>query len=290
MRFLVLTLALVAAVAPGARGAHFSFSSTPDGSGSPCSEPPTSFPALMTLYVGVSNSGLPGGGITGAEFSLTGFDALAGNYLVASTTNPAANITIGNPLLGGVNIAFPTCQTSNFVWLYSFQIINLGDTELHQLGVAARQPPANPTLACQRVVLCDAPVFTAMCVGSGTASLNILREPPAPSTPQPAAGATGVPLDLTLRWYVPPIQAEECAAGAISQEIFFGTDANPPHVAYETSPRWYVLPQVLLPNTRYYWRVVAGVNSSPVWSFTTGSDVGVSVQPATWTQVRSLYR
>jgi hypothetical protein len=54
--------------------------------------------------------------------------------------------------------------------------------------------------------------------------------------------------------------------------------------------RRYVVPQALLPNTRYYWRVTAGPNSSPVWSFTTATDVNVAVRPSTWTQVRNLYR
>jgi hypothetical protein len=48
------------------------------------------------------------GGITGAEFRVDGWPA---SWFGAPTRNPAANIDVGNPLLGGTNIAFPTCQS-----------------------------------------------------------------------------------------------------------------------------------------------------------------------------------
>jgi hypothetical protein len=295
MHPLVFAFAVLTALAPGARGAHFSFSSTPDGAGTSCFDPPGSFPAINTLYVGVTNFGLPGGGVTGAEFSLRGLGGLigmppVGSYIFNATSNPDASVALGDPLGGGANIAFASCQTGSFVWLYSFQFINFGDTELRQLHVAARQPPTNSNFDCPLVVLCNAPIFTAMCVGAGSAFLNILRVPPAPTNPLPADGATGVPLNVTLQWYVPPIQIETCEPGTIWENIYFGTVPDPPYVNSDLGDRRYVVPQALLPNTRYYWRVTAGPNSSPVWSFTTATDVNVAVRPSTWTQVRNLYR
>jgi hypothetical protein len=45
---------------------------------------------------------------------------------------------------------------------------------------------------------------------------------------------------------------------------------------------------LLQPGTTYYWRIAAGTHTSPVWSFTTDTPVGV--EATTWGQVRSFYR
>jgi len=266
-------------------------STTPDLTGG-CVSPPTSFPAIYDLYVSTYSFGP--GGITGAEFGVTGFEGLtgfppSGSYLVTSTPNPSSGISLGDPITGGTNIAFSTCQTSSAVLLYTLHVVNFSDSQLRPLRIVARQPPSNPSFNCPLITLCDAPVYTAQCAGGGTAYLNILRVPPAPTDPVPSDHATGVPLQLTLRWYVPPIQAEACEAGTISQDIFFGTNANPPYVNSSFGDRSYVIPNPLLPLTQYYWRVTAGPNSSPVWTFTTG-DLPVAAEPRTWTQMRSLYR
>ncbi len=290
----LIIIAMLAIPAATTASSAIIFSSTADGSGSSCVGPFTSFPATSTLYVLATTYGLQSGGITGAEFSITGLEGLlgippAGKYMMSATPSPAATAVLGDPLAGGVNIAYPECQTGGFVLLYTLQIINFGDTELRELHIAARQPPSNPSFNCPAVTLCDVPNYTMVCVTGGFAYLNVPQVPPAPTNPVPADSATGAPVQVTLQWYVPPIQAEVCELGTIWQDIYFGTDPNPPYVNSSDGNRSYAVPYRLVPLTRYYWRVTAGPNSGPVWSFTT-AESPVGVESRSWTQVRRLYR
>ena len=283
-------IAVAAALATTAEAQYIGFSITPDGSGTSCVEPPTSFPSIVTLYVVVNTFGLPGNGTMGVEFAIHGFDA--GNppaqpYFISWSPNPAANVHIGDPLGNGINMAFPSCQTG-IALLGTLTIVNPGNTELRQLRITAAEPSHTQCLDSPSSILCDTgPNWTVVCVGGGSAYLNISRDPAPATDPHPVDGATRVPLQVALQWSIPPIQQETCEAGTISMDIYFGTDADPPYLDTTTGSREWPLP-LLQPETTYYWRIVAGTHTSPVWSFTTGPLIGV--EAATWGQVRGFYR
>ncbi len=116
--------------------------------------------------------------------------------------------------------------------------------------------------------------------------------PSTPSDPSPGSGATGVPVNPTLRW--------NASSGATSYIVYFGTSSTPPQVA-TTSGTSYT-PSLLSNGVTYYWKVVAtnggGASSSPLWSFTTVSSTSApasqptgatpivatgSVSPSPWT-------
>jgi hypothetical protein len=263
-----------------------------DGYGANCVDLEGPFPMQFTLYVVVDTWGLPYGGITGAEFSLRGLEDLFGfppdgMFFWNVEASPWAIVVIGDPMGAGTNIAFSDCQ-SGTVHLFTLQMFAFGSPGTRELRVAARQPPTNPNFDCPLVVLCDAPVYTTRCTRSGVAYFDVPRVAPPPTDPFPPDGATGVPLQVTLRWTIPPIHAELCEAGTIWQNIYFGTNPDPPYVNSSVGERQYT-PPPLAPNTTYYWRVQAGPDPVPVWHFTTG-DLPVGVRPATWSDVRSLYR
>ena len=91
--------------------------------------------------------------------------------------------------------------------------------------------------------------------------------PPPPVLVSPDNNAVGASVSPQLGW--------SATAPNLSYDVYFGTTPSPPywgHVA--ATPVW---PGSLIPNTKYYWRVVAvnalGSSSSDVWSFTTNATV-----------------
>ena len=106
---------------------------------------------------------------------------------------------------------------------------------------------------------------------SGTAAA-----PSAPTSPNPATGATNVGLNPTLTW---------TAAGATSFDVKFGTSSTPPQVATNQSTASYT-PSALAANTQYFWQIVAhnasGSATGAVWSFTTGTSAGSGGLPSPW--------
>ena len=168
LQFLLL-LVLGAAWAPRAAGPSIAVSFA--AAGNDCDFTTTAF-TPFTCYVLVLLGGDPAvAGITGAEFQLTG---LADPSLVATVTpNPAANLSLGNPLAGGCNIAFPGCQTGPVVLLYTLSVLPVGPVAGRDLRIAQRATPSNPAFSCPLVTLCDAPAFTKICVCNCDAQLNL---------------------------------------------------------------------------------------------------------------------
>lgn len=105
-------------------------------------------------------------GIAGAEFRLEGLDP---SWTSTATPSPAANLVFGDPLAGGCQIAFPTCQSPDVVILYTLDIIAPTVIQDMTLTVRAHQNPSNPNFACPVVPLCNAPVFTKICVADADA-------------------------------------------------------------------------------------------------------------------------
>lgn len=98
--------------------------------------------------------------------------------------------------------------------------------------------------------------------------------PAKPVTPFPANNATGVSRNVSLTW--------GWSANTIAPYygVYFGTAPNPPYKGtidqLPGSGREYI-PGLLLPNTRYYWRIVClGANNmvtlGDVWTFVTGAN------------------
>jgi len=109
-------------------------------------------------------------GITGAEFRMDGTPA---GWFVNPTSNPASNIALGNPITGGCNIAFPSCQVgqNGFVLLYTVSgFATSGPTA--RFIVAGHSSPSNPDFHCPLLVLCDPPTFTKVCVLGGQGVVN----------------------------------------------------------------------------------------------------------------------
>lgn len=114
--------------------------------------------------------------------------------------------------------------------------------------------------------------------------------PPAPASPSPATGATGVSKAPTLSW--------AASSGATSYDVYFGTSSSPALVKNVTTSSY--TPATLVNNTKYYWKVVAkntsGSASSAVWSFTTAASTpiasgpaSVSVSPSSGTGLSQLF-
>jgi hypothetical protein len=97
------------------------------------------------------------------------------------------------------------------------------------------------------------------------------NEPPyEPSSPFPADGAAGVPLDdLVLVW----IGGDPDPDDTVFYDVYFGTDPDPPLVAENILEEEYAVDN-LTPDTVYYWQIIARDNwdaetEGPVWSFET---------------------
>ena len=107
-----------------------------------------------------------------------------------------------------------------------------------------------------------------------TANFEALAGPPGPaSAPSPANGALGVSLSPTLSW--------TAGAGATSHDVYFGVTSPPPLVT-NTAGATHI-PGTLLPNKKYFWKVVAkiggGTAGSGIWSFTTQAGLVPPAKP-----------
>ena len=116
-----------------------------------------------------------------------------------------------------------------------------------------------------------------------------LNEPPlTPLAVSPDDGATGNPINVTLKYYTQDFEGGGCYV-----DIYFGTDPNPPLVAEHLTGEPQYQPGLLQPSTLYYWRIVArdvgGLETSgPVWSFATANTTNQipaapsNPRPASW--------
>ncbi|HWN94119.1 MAG TPA: Calx-beta domain-containing protein, partial [Methylomirabilota bacterium] len=102
---------------------------------------------------------------------------------------------------------------------------------------------------------------------SGFAIITVLdnESPPMPFNPNPADLATNISITTDLSWANGQV--------GLNNDVYFGTNPAPAQLLGTTSGTAWNLPQ-LLPNTIYYWRIVAragGTTPGPVWRFTTRS-------------------
>jgi hypothetical protein len=108
------------------------------------------------------------GGTTGAEFRQVGTPA---GWFMSPAADPAAT-SIGNPIAGGANIAFPACRSGGVVLLYTVSGLATTLVHDHPLSIDRHSTPSNSNFSCPLLVLCDAPVFTTICVSGGYAMIN----------------------------------------------------------------------------------------------------------------------
>jgi hypothetical protein len=230
------------------------------------------------------------GGITGAEFRITGMPP---EMIVSVTPNPVINLTLGNPFGTGCSIAFPSCQTGTpqrIVLLYTVNLTAPPRGVPHYVvEVSPHTSPSGP-FQCALVTLCDVG-FSKVCVSQQRSAPGPLL--PLPSNPQPADAATDVATSADLAWE-PTGPTSCCGIGTGFTIIYFGTSPDPPQFdMYETGERTYD-PGPLAPLTTYYWRIVwtpdhdCGTRSGPVWSFTTGDKVGI--ETTAWQAVKAMFR
>ena len=127
---------------------------------------------LATWYIlAVLGADAAAGGTTGAEFRQVGTPA---GWFMNPTANPGSGLSIGNPIAGGANIAFPVCQSGagGVVLLYTVSGFATTLVEDHPLSIDRHSTPSNSNFSCPLLVLCDAPVYTKICVQGGYALIN----------------------------------------------------------------------------------------------------------------------
>ncbi len=139
--------------------------------GTDCDADVVPFAPFFTYIGAVLGGDAAASGISGAEFRVDGYDAA---WFNTSTPNAASNLALANPITGGGNIAFPTCQTGTggFVLLYTVQSLAFTTVTPHTLHVGKHTTPSNVNFECPLVTICDSPTFTKICVPGGEAFLN----------------------------------------------------------------------------------------------------------------------
>jgi len=117
----------------------------------------------VTWYlVALLDGGPTGSGITGAEFRQTGTPE---GWFLNAVASPSSIINVGSPITpNGAWIGFPSCQTGSFVLLYTVSGFAPTQVTNHCLNIEAHAFPSNPQFTCPLFTLCDAPVFTRICV------------------------------------------------------------------------------------------------------------------------------
>ena len=130
-----------------------------------------------SFYVVFLPDGGTRAGISGAEFQLDTREAPG--YLV--TTPQFLNdptVILGNPLSGGTIVTWnPDCRNGLAIPLMRFDVLNLGSGSANApLYVREKNSPSNTNFPCALVNLCNAPVFSSVCVSSGVGFLNASGE------------------------------------------------------------------------------------------------------------------
>ena len=103
-------------------------------------------------------------GVRGAQFRIAG---LPQDWIVAVTPNPQANLVLGDPFQGGVDIAFPSCAmgANNEVLLYTVTVLpTTGDVAT--LEVEEHTFPLSPNFPCPLFFWCI-DLFGGRCVQEG---------------------------------------------------------------------------------------------------------------------------
>jgi len=170
----------------------------------PCGPP-------VRLYVYALLQGATLTGITGAEYKVRiGVDNNPDpGWLFQETFDPAAT-SIGagafnpvDPAARGINLAWPSCQLGDGtkVLLETVDILNTScSTGELPLRVVKHDAPSNQFFQCPVLVMCDAPVFTKVCVGSNQ---TVCRNPEPPFANNATCSTSG-------EAFVNPVPGRNC--------------------------------------------------------------------------------
>ena len=107
--------------------------------------------------------------------------------------------------------------------------------------------------------------------------ISVPGAPTVPSNPNPADGATDVPVDTALSWNsndaVIVFESPGVSADWTNWYVFFGTDPDALELICEDLSEPTCDPGILDYATIYHWQVIAkndnGITRGPIWSFTT---------------------
>lgn len=234
-------------------------------------------PGIIPVYVVVHSWS----GVMATQFSAPIPDCLPGATWISDT--PVFPVTLGDSQTG-VSIGFGFCFSPS-VHVLTINLRFQGLTE----GCCryAFLPHPQNTLGTVEFVDCDDNLFA----GSDNSSYvthNGGYGPPLVLDRYPPDGATGQPLNTTLRWRK---YLCSCSLGEHYTDVYFGTNADPPLAAPFHGDGFD--PGPLQGETTYYWKLVAvdmdagAHTTTPVWSFTTQK--GVPVEPTTWGRIKKLY-
>jgi hypothetical protein len=104
-------------------------------------------------------------GFPGVEFRIEG---LPPEWIVSVVPGPEATFVLGDPFVGGTNIAFPVCYpgSNNEVLLFTV-LVAPTSMDLVTLDLGPHSTPSNPSFNCPLLNFCP-PVDGVVCLQSGT--------------------------------------------------------------------------------------------------------------------------
>jgi len=164
-RFRSLWILILLALPGGANALTIGLYSDLDCSSCNLDVPPGGF---RTFYVSIANDQLPYGP-DGAEFRIVGLPA---GWTASAMPNPGITQVIGNPLAGGVNVAWPVGLPFPCVLLYTVQIGIPAAGGQARLRVEPHNVPSNPNFNCPNVNMDWSPLFAKVCAGGGHLLVN----------------------------------------------------------------------------------------------------------------------
>jgi hypothetical protein len=231
----------------------------------------------LPIYVIVLNTP----GVTAVSFAAPMPACIAGAVYLSDTS--VFPIVVGDSQTG-VHIGFGVCVTSP-IHVLTINLFAAGLTD----SCCPYPPLPHPNAPSGEIefVDCNANLITGRGVPSYVTK-DGLWGPPAVDTPSPPDNAVHQPLDAKLSWRV---HFCSCGLGVYWDDVYFGTDPDPPLVAQFIETLSYD-PGPLLPGVTYYWKIRAvdtdgGTTIGPVWSFTT--ELPIAVEPSTWGRIKQLY-
>jgi len=177
----------------------------------PCGPP-------VRMYVYALLQGSSGSGITGAEYKVQiGANNNADpGYLFNETFDPAATVIGGafnptDPGTRGVNVSWAACQVGDGtkVLIETVDILNLDCENTGELAlkVVKHDIPSNQFFQCPLFTLCDAPVYTKVCLGSNITTCRN-PEPPFPNNSTCSSSGTA---------FVNPAPGHNCTVAVTNQ-------------------------------------------------------------------------
>lgn len=108
-------------------------------------------------------------GLSGAEFRVVG---LPPEWTVVAEPSPQAVISLGDPFVDGVNIAFATCSTDPVALLYTVSVMPSGPTTTALLAVCGHETPTNPHFTGAVITGCTIPGFSLVVASTTHFGIN----------------------------------------------------------------------------------------------------------------------